>query len=141
MGKIYSRDEMQQVAAMYVAIGNQNEVARQTGVPQTTISKWFRENDTFAECLELAQSQYSTELPGKLSALLDKAFEKLSEKLQGPVSEMQMNHLVTTLGVVFDKRQIALNRPTSISAKAEDIEARLQKNAETLRKAAERKAA
>ena len=62
------------------------------------------------------------------------AIEVLIGRLADPdeVRKMGVNQIATLIGVLTDKRQILLSRPTSISAKQGSVEDQLQKNADAL---------
>ena len=138
----WSRDDKLRVIAALVTTGSQKKASKLTGVPQTTISLWYREDSQFQDLLAMTQAEVDKELPLRFAHYLDQALERIGERLQDQetAASATLAQLATLVGIFFDKRQIALSRPTSISGKATEIEEQLQKNADaliaTVRKAA-----
>ena len=130
----WSREDKLAVIAALVTLGSQKKAAKLTGVPQTTISWWYREDSEFQDLLAQTQAEVDRELPIRFAHYLDKALERIGERLEDKDSaaSASLSHLATLVGIFFDKRQIALSRPTSISGKATEIEEQLERNAQAL---------
>lgn len=133
-GAPWSKNDKLRVIAAYLVYGSQAKASEATGVPRATICLWFNSDDEFLALLEEHQSQADRELPVIFSGLIALAAEGLAGRLADPdeVRRMGVNQIATLIGVLTDKRQILLSRPTSISAKQGSVEDQLQKNADAL---------
>ena len=141
-GERFTKEDKLRVLAAYQVLGSQRKAAEATGVSQQVISYWVNNDDEFVALMEEMQAQVDRELPVVFSGLIALAAEGLAGRLADPdeVRKMGVNQIATLIGVLTDKRQILLSRPTSISAKQGSVEDQLQKNADaliaTVRKAA-----
>jgi len=129
MSRIYSRDDKLQAAAVYVVTGNQAKAAEAIGAAKTTITYWQQVADeVWMDMVAKAHEMYDAEAPYKLAGHMEDALRQMSAKLP----EATASQAATIYGILFDKRQIALNRPTSISGKRDDVDRRLKEIAEKL---------
>lgn len=132
-GTQYTRDQKLEAATVYVVTGSQTKAGKAIGVGPSTIRYWIStEEPVWVECVDKAQTAWDREEPHKIAGAMQLAMNTLIERLP----EATVSQAATTYGILFDKRQIALNRPTSISSKSADIEERLKKNQEMLERLA-----
>lgn len=129
MSRIYSRDDKLQAAVAYVLSGSQVKAAESIGCTRQAIGHWQNIGDeVWLECLEKAREAYDADLPHKLSG----AMERILGKMLDGLDEARAKDCATMFGILFDKRQVISNKPTSIPASAADMERRLKDIAERL---------
>ena len=129
MARIYSKDEKLQAAAIYVVTGRQDKAAEAIGAGRCVVHAWIsRGDEDWLDAVARAQEVYDETIPHQLAGHMTRALEVMTEKLP----EATASQAATIYGILFDKRQIAMNRPTSITGKRDDAERRLSEIAAKL---------
>ena len=125
-GSQYTADQMREAAANFVLTGNMAQVSRLTGIPQSTLCEWKKNNADWVALIEHIRNEKQDEIDAGYTRIIhqgidviedrmangDVVIDKNNEIARKPVS---MKDAAWTTGVIFDKRQILRNQPTSIS--------------------------
>lgn len=130
----YSDRFKEQTIVAYHAIGFMRETARQRGIPVPTLQTWMK-TDWWHEGLEqvrmLAEDRIESELDKIIELAHGRVIDSLTEGdeklVVDPLSKLHVKKKVMPSGkdaavmaaVAFDKRQITLNKPTSITASSD----------------------
>lgn len=129
----WSKDDKARAVGVYMVTGNQVRTSELTGIPQQTISYWLNNDDEFRALLERGIEEYSAELPIKIGAAMDKTLDVILKIInERDIDKISLSHAASTYNTLFANRQISMNRPTSISGKASEIEEQLERNAQAL---------
>jgi len=115
-GSKYTAEQKADVAIQYAIHGNTKKVARQTGVPRTTIIHWQKQ-PWWNELISEIQSAKADEHRAKYSELVDKAQEVALEKL--PEASAQQAMIIAATGT--DKIRLHDGMPTQITGKVGSI--------------------
>ena len=120
----YTRDEKYEAAVYYMLYGNMQEVSDNLNIPYPTMVGWVKRDPVFQEMYELAVENAKKKFDAKTSYLIDQSLEVIERKLKQEMadlkegkSKMPLSHLSSTMAVLFDKRQLMRNAPTSITEK------------------------
>ena len=132
-GSHYSDEDRRQAAIQFCLHGNYKEVEKQTGIPDSTVQAWAKQ-PWFETILGEVRSEANALIQARSLKTLHKAFDEIEDRLE------QGDAVVTKFGdtvrvpvkardaaviaaIMFDKRQILLRQPTSITARSqgEDI--------------------
>ena len=125
-GSKYPADVMREAAANFVVTGSISEVSRLMGIPKSTVCEWKNKNDEWLALVEQLRNEKQDEIDAGYTRIIhqgidviedrmvngDVILDKNNELSRKPVS---MKDAAWTTGVIFDKRQILRNQPTSIS--------------------------
>jgi len=140
-GSQYSNEQRREAAAHYVLHGVMSKVSQLTNISETTLSGW-KKSEWWHELTEEIRIQKSDEIDAVISNTLERSSKQLIDRIDigddiitkdgGHVRQlMRGRDLATVFGIMFDKRQIIRNLPTSI--KAESTDSRLNQLAEKVR--------
>lgn len=130
----YTPEKRMQVALAWVVSGTNAEASRITGVPETTISGWTRQ-PWWESLVAEARRLKDAELDRKLSQVIDKAMERLVERLDKNESINNIKDLAVVAAVAYDKRALMRGDPTSRVEKV-SVEQRLNRLTERFREVA-----
>jgi len=135
MGKITLYDDTAKINAayLYAASGNYSKVARDTGIPRSSIMNWVKDSPLWVEALAKARQEINDEiLAGNLKIVI-KTNEQVMDRVEhGDVVlrngkqvrvPMKGRDLAVVGGIKEDKARVALGQATSIVGKSEDIQA------------------
>ena len=126
----HSKDDKARAAAIWALCGNQKETERQTGIYRKTIAYWINNKDPdFWDFVAKAREEFDKALSGKIIDTMD----RLLNKVVGNIDALSPKEALWCYAVLFDKRQLIENKPTSISART-DFTKRLQDVSEQLAK-------
>lgn len=124
-GTHYTLEQRRQAVVAYQVLGNAAEIERQYGYPQTTLSAWQKE-DWWHDLSAEVRSQVSDEIGAQITKSLRKSLNYLDDRIEngdtvmtkdGPVKiPVKCRDLAVTTAILFDKRQLLMNQPTSISS-------------------------
>jgi hypothetical protein len=116
-----------EAATLYVATGNYNRTSKLTKIPEKTIRRWALE-DWWMQTIQRVRREESAVTDKKFSTIVDKALDKLQERIEGgdyvydirkgvavPVP-MSGRDLAIVTGTIFDKRQLLRGEATKITA-------------------------
>jgi len=116
-GSKYSDEQRMEVAVLYAVSGNAKKVAKDTGIPRTTIVGW-KGQDWWQDVVEQIRAQNNDKALAKYAQMVDKAQDVALEKLPD-ASAAQASIIAAT---ATDKGRLLLNQPTSITGKAQSID-------------------
>lgn len=122
----YSLEQQHEVAATYLSTGSGQKTSQLTNVPESTIRTWAK-SDWWVATLARLRAEYSEELEARISTALFKSLDQIDERLNnGDVTVTKLGDIVRhpirardlsiMASILFDKRQITRNQPTSITA-------------------------
>ncbi len=115
-GSKYSDEQRMEVAVLYAVSGNAKQVAKDTGIPRTTIVGW-KGQDWWQDAVEQIRAQNTDKALAKYAQMVDKAQDIALEKLPD-ASAAQASIIAAT---ATDKGRLLLNQPTSITGKAQSM--------------------
>ena len=131
-GSQYTNEQRHAVIADYVVTGNITKTAAMHNMPKQTVSNWAN-SDWGVELLGQIRTEKAEELDANLTKLLDSSFEQAQDRVEngdfrvgkdGKLIRVPMGgrDLVMSGAIVYDKRQLLRNQPTSISSKSDSLE-------------------
>lgn len=137
----YTDVDRREAMSHYVLLGNAKKVSELTNIPHRTIADWTK-SEWGMELLAQIRIEKSDEIDASISTTLENASKQLLDRIEkgdevlGKDGEklrlgMKGRDLATVFGIMFDKRQIIRNLPTSI--KAESTDSRLNQLADKVR--------
>ena len=115
-GSKYSDEQRMEVAVLYAVSGNAKKVAKDTGIPRTTIVGW-KGQDWWQDVVGQIRAQNNDKALAKYAQMVDKAQDIALEKLPD-ASAAQASIIAAT---ATDKGRLLLNQPTSITGKVGSI--------------------
>ncbi len=115
-GSKYSDEQRMAVAVQYAVSGNAKQVAKDTGIPRTTIVGW-KGQDWWVDAVEQIRAQNTDKALAKYAQMVDKAQDIALEKLPD-ASAAQASIIAAT---ATDKARLLQNQPTSIRGESESI--------------------
>jgi len=115
-GSKYSDEQRMEVAVLYAVSGNAKKVAKDTGIPRTTIVGW-KNQEWWQDVVEQIRAQNTDKALAKYAQMVDKAQDIALEKLPD-ASAAQASIIAAT---ATDKGRLLLNQPTSITGKTTSI--------------------
>lgn len=141
-GSKYTNEERLEAISHYAVLGNMVKVSELTGISERTLSDWKNKSDWWEPALQEVRTLKQDEIDSSLTRIIHKSTEALEDRIDkgdayvtksGEVDRKPMSgrDLATVTGIIFDKRQISRNLPTSI--KSESTDARLTSLADKVR--------
>jgi hypothetical protein len=128
--QFYNREEKMRAGAIWAWNGNQMRTERETGINRKTIRRWIQEKDPdFWAAVEKANDEFEKSLKQKIVGLLNAQLDNIISKGK----ELTAKESSVIFGILFDKKQLIENKPTSIS-KAINVEKKLAEVSEALNK-------
>lgn len=129
-GSKYTEEQKREALAHYVVIGNVVKVSELVNIPRPTVQGWVRSEWGNAMIISLKQEKQE-EIDANLTRILHKATEALEDRIdhgdtvinkdgETLLKPVSGRDLATISGIMFDKRQILRNMPTSIRAESTD---------------------
>ncbi len=115
-GSKYTDQQRMEVAVLYAVSGNAKQVAKDSGIPRTTIVGW-KKQDWWHDAVTRVQSEKADEHRAKYSELVDKAQQQTLDKL--PDANAAQAHLIACQAT--DKVRLHDGMPTAITGKSEDM--------------------
>lgn len=117
-GSQYSNQDKFKAALFYTLYGNIRRVSELLSVPERTIYDWYK-SEWWEKLTKIIREENKTELNANYSRLLDKTIQHIEKQIDN--QEVKALDLAKIHGIMFDKRQILNNMPTSISGKTKEI--------------------
>ena len=117
-GSKYSDQQRMEVVVLYAISGNAKKVAKDTGIPRTTIVGW-KKTEWWQDAVTSVRSEKADEHRAKYSELVDKAQQVALEKL--PEASAAQANLIACQAT--DKIRLHDGMPTEITGKAESLSA------------------
>ena len=115
-GSKYSEQKRMEVAVLYAISGNAKQVARDTGIPRTTIVGW-KKTDWWEDAVRTIRSEKADEHRAMYSELVSKAQQVTLEKL--PEASAAQAHLIACQAI--DKVRLLDGMPTEIADRSSDM--------------------
>ncbi len=122
-GSKYTDEDRRQAVVLYLTLGTNTAVAKELGCGQTTISNWRRTDWWEQESVRVCQ-EIEDEFRAKLRAVALKGTELALECIES--KELKGKEAMVTAGIAYDKLRLSENRPTTISATSDGIQAKLK---------------
>ncbi len=117
-GSKYTDQQRMEVAILYAISGNMKKVARDTGIPRTTIVGW-KKTDWWDDAVATVRSEKADEHRAMYSKLVAKAQQVALEKL--PEASAAQAHLIACQAT--DKVRLHDGMPTLIAGNTGDMKA------------------
>ena len=115
-GSKYRHEQRMEVAVLYAVSGNAKKVAKDTGIPRTTIVGW-KNQEWWVDAVGQIRAQNNDKALAKYAQMVDKAQDIALEKLPD-ASAAQASIIAAT---ATDKGRLLMNQPTSITGKSTSI--------------------
>ena len=126
-GSKYTDEDRRRAIVEYLVNGNMTKVAKSTGIPRTTLSEW-KQTEWWDNLVGEVRHEKEAEIQAQFSKIIEKSCEETLDRLENGdevhtkdgIKRMKMKgrDLATVGGIIFDKLQLSLNRPTAISSKS-----------------------
>ena len=110
-GKKTSPEDIYRVMTSWAVTKNNNQTARELGLPESTVRKIVEDNKDKAEFRELCE-QKREEFSEKASAIIDMLLERITETVADNEKEIPLHHLTTAIGTLYDKRALSKGEMT-----------------------------
>ena len=131
-GSKYSDEDRRRVVIEYFITGSMTKVAKSTGIPRRTLNDW-KSTDWWDEVVASVRHEKAEELDANLTKLIDSSFEQAQDRVEKGDFRLTKDNelirvpmggrdLVMSGAIVYDKRQLHRNQPTSISSKSDSLE-------------------
>ena len=154
IGSRYTDEQRRAACAEYLVKGNAQAVANSLGIPHTTILDWKNKEWWHTLTVQL-RGQTEDRITSELDQIIERAHRETLDRLDnGDVQlvkgadgyeerrvPIKGRDAATIAAIAVDKRQILLNKPTSISGRAEgmsDLMAQFERLARESRDRAEK---
>ena len=121
-GSKYTDEQRHDAAIQYAVLGNMKKVAKQTGIPRTTIISW-RKQDWWDELIAEVRGEKADEHRAKYIELVDLAQQVTLEKLP-QASAAQASIIAAT---ATDKVRLHDGMPTEITGQSGGTQALIKK--------------
>ncbi len=115
-GGKYSEQQRMEVAVLNAKSGNAKQVARDTGIPRTTIVGW-KKADWWQDAVRKVRSEKADEHRAKYSELVDKAQRVTLDKLP----DASAREAMTIAAIGTDKVRMLDGLPTEIADRSSDM--------------------
>ena len=110
-GKKTSPEDVYRVMTSWAVTKNNNQTARELGLPESTVRKIVEDNKDKAEYKELCE-QKREEFADKASVIIDMLLERITETVADSEKEIPLHHLTTAIGTLYDKRALSKGEMT-----------------------------
>jgi len=123
--RTYCEDDVKQAAAIFYLEGSYRKAAQKTGFPVSTLFYWANNREEWDATIDRIRTEKNEELDALYTELIKKATEELRDRLEHgdchfdpKTKEIQRvpikaKDMAVIQAVVFDKRQLLRNLPTS----------------------------
>lgn len=116
MRRAYTDEQKAEALAVLKAnAGNITRTAQHTGIPRKTLAEWSKGNHVSAQAEEMIEEKVD-ELADKLEKIAHMITDSMPEKIE----RAGLRDASVSLGVVIDKRNLLIGKPTSISENRTD---------------------
>ncbi len=138
-GSKYTNQQRREVVIEYHIKGNDQAVAKSTGISRQTINTWRLHSDWWDELLGEVRHEIGDQILGQNLQIAVKSGESVLDSLENGDEKLVWDkdkkehvikrvkpgayHSMLVSGISQDKARTQLNLPTSISGKAEDYQA------------------
>ena len=126
-GSLYTEQDRRQAAVHFLTYQSVEKTAELTGIPQQTISEWKNNAAWWNPLLSEVRSHVQAGICAEVTGIFRKSLDQLNERLDnGDVhvslksgeiirAPVKFRDLTMAAAILFDKRQVLMNQPTSIS--------------------------
>ena len=110
----HTPEQRLQAALAWCVTGTAQGASDVCGVDRRTISDWVN-TEWWPALVSEARQLKQEELDAKLTNIIDKCAQRLTERLDSPegVSKAQLNQIAITMAISMDKRSLMRGDPTS----------------------------
>ena len=138
-GSKYTNQQRREVVIEYHIKGNDQAVAKATGISRQTINTWRLHSDWWDELLGEVRHEIDDQILGQNLQIAVKSGESVLDSLENGDEKLvwdkdKQEHVIKRVkpsgkdsmvisGIAQDKARVQLNLPTAITAKAEDYQA------------------
>ena len=132
-GSQYTDEQRREAVIQYAILGNKVEVEKATGIPDSTLEGWIKQ-PWFETILGEIRDEANALIHARAIKTLHKAFDEIEDRLDSGDEvvtkfgdkvrvKVKARDAAVIAAIMFDKRQILLRQPTSITARSqgEDI--------------------
>ena len=123
--RTYSDEQKEKTAAIFLAAGSLDKTCQLTGIPKTTVCQWTK-TDWWDAAQARLRIEHRQRLNADISHILFSSLEHARDRLEnGDVTilkdgeivrhPIKVRDLTLMAAIMFDKRQILNNSPTSIT--------------------------
>lgn len=120
----YTTEDKQQAIGHFLVIGNVKATAEKLSIPRSTLRGWMQ-TEWWQKTLEAARQAQQAELDAMHTRIIQATGEAILDRLENGDAILNANgelvrkpmsgrDMATIHGIMFDKRQISRNMPTSI---------------------------
>ena len=110
-GKKTAPEVIYKVMTSWSVTKNNNQTARELGIPESTVRKIVEDNKDKAEFKELCE-QKREEFSEKASVIIDMLLERITETVADNEKDIPLHHLTTAIGTLYDKRALSRGETT-----------------------------
>lgn len=110
-GKKTSPEVIYKVMTSYAITRNMNETSRALNMPYSTVKDIIDSNidkDEFKKLREEKQDEFAE----KSSVIIDMLLDRITETVADDEKDIQLHHLTTALGTLYDKRALSRGEMT-----------------------------
>ena len=110
-GKKTAPEDIYRVMTSWSVTHNNNQTARELGLPESTVRKIVEDNkeaDEFKKLCEQKQEEFSE----KASVIIDMLLERITETVADGDKDIPLHHLTTAIGTLYDKRALSKGEMT-----------------------------
>ena len=110
-GKKTSPEVIYQVMTSWCVTQNNNQTARELGIPESTVRKIVEDNKDKEEFKKLCE-QKRDEFADRATRIINQALCRLEKEIADDEKDIPINHLTTAIGTLYDKRALAKGEST-----------------------------
>ena len=110
-GKKTAPEDIYRVMTSWSVTHNNNQTARELGLPESTVRKIVEDNketDEFKKLCEQKQEEFSE----KASVIIDMLLNRITETVADDEKDIPLHHLTTAIGTLYDKRALSRGEMT-----------------------------
>jgi len=121
----YDDSQRRHALGVFIVLGNFQATSKQTGVPRATLQDWSK-REWWLNLISAVRQEKADELDAQISNSIQKALDSVDGRLEqgdayitksGEVAykPVSARDSATVLGIMFDKRALMRNMPTTIT--------------------------
>ena len=125
-GSKYNDEQRRQAIGVYIVTGNYAETAKQMNMPKRTVHDWSK-REWWLSLVEQVRSEKQDELDSQITGSINRALKSVNDRLDlgdeyikkdgtTGYKAVSCRDSATVLGILYDKRALIRNMPTSITS-------------------------
>jgi len=114
----YTHEDRYRVVVAYLMYGNMQKVSEIVNIPKRTLQGWTH-YEWWSDLITHVRAENTDEFDAGFSRIISKSMKTIEDQLDS--GDVKARDAATIMGISFDKRQILNLKPTTITAKATDI--------------------